>query len=253
MGQFSFATNIAQVFVLPSEYSSITRAVNAPVSNQLDAVAQLFSRTVTIAFAILCFAGFVFMAAKRKLRLEDKAIFLTGAVYSGLGSVLFTLGSRAIPLVLVPMSLGILCLYNSRFRPYLKCLVLILLILFVFIPIHVSFTSYPITFQTKEDLATANFMIEKYDWNSYGKVISDNGAHWYIIPQVQGNTEFDTNLSPRYALSNITTYDCIIYSVGLAKSLQMSDISVGETSQQILERFNVVFDSGFSYIAEKSR
>jgi hypothetical protein len=253
LGRLSFAVNIVDTFVFHSEYSSIATSTLAPISVQFDVIAQLFSRMVTIAFGLLCFVGFVFLVIKRKLREIDKAIFLTGAVYSGLGIVLFTLGSRAIPLVFVPISLGVVYLYESRFRPYLKYLALILLILFVFVPIHLSFTSYPITFQTKEDLTTTNFMIEKYNWNSYSIVISDSGTHWYITPQVQGSTEIDTDLAPRFGLSNITTYNCIIYSIGLAKSLQMSNISIGETSQRILDRFSVVYDSGFSYIAEKSK
>ena len=58
---------------------------------------------------------------------------------------------------------------------------------------------------------------------------------------------------PLFALSNITMYDSIVYSVGLAESLNMSNISVEATSQQIMDRFDVVYNSGFSYVATESR
>jgi hypothetical protein len=226
----------------------------APVSVITDVVAQAFSRTVTIAFAMICFAGFVFIVIKRKMREIDKAIFLTGVVYLGIGVVLlpFTLGSRALPIVFIPISLGILYLYQSKVRPYLKCAILILLVLVVFIPIHSSFGNLILTFQTKEAQTTANFMIEKYNWNLYSIVISDVGAKWYISPQIQGYAEIDTVSSSGSTTLNLTTYDCIVYSVGLAISLKMNNVSIEETSQQILDGFNVIYNSGFSYTAEKS-
>jgi hypothetical protein len=250
---FSFRGNIISVFTAPSEYSGVVGATLASTSVAIDAIPHLFSRTVTIAFAILCIAGFVFLIFRRKLRKIDKAIFLTGAVYSGLGVALSVLGTRAIALLFVPIALGAAYLFESKFRKYLKYLVVVLLIFVVFVPMHSSFTSYPITFQTKENLATANFMIEKYDWNSKSIVIADSYTAWYISPQIQGNSEIDTDLAPRFGLSNIAMYDSIIYSVGLAESLQTSNISVEATSQQILDRFDVVYNSGFSYIAVKSK
>jgi hypothetical protein len=252
---FSFRYNVIGVFTapLPSEYSSVTGATLSSNSAAIDAIPHLFSRYVTIAFAILCIAGFVFLIFRRKLRKIDTAIFLTGAVYSGLGFALYLLGSRAIPLVFVPVSLGVAYLLESKFRQYLKYLVLVLLIFVVFVPIHSSLNSYPITFQTKEDLVTANFMIEKYDWNSKSIVIADLDLRWYTISQIQGNTEIDTDFEPRFRLSNITMFDSIVYSVGLAERLNMSNISVEATSQQIMDRFDVVYNSGFSYIATKSR
>lgn len=254
LNPISFAVNLVRVFNYASEYSNISGYTLVPTFVQVDVIAQFFSRTVTIAFGILCFGGFIFLIIRRKLRKIDKAVFLTGVAYSGLGAIVYTLGSRAFPIFCIPISLGVVYLYESKFRSYLKYLVLILLVLFVFVPIHASFSSsYPIYFQTKEDLTTAHYMIEKYDWNLRSILISDSGTKWYISSQIQGNSEIDTNFASRFGLSNITTYDCIIYSVGLAKSLQMNNISVEETSQRILDRFNVVYDSGSSFIAEKSK
>ena len=251
---FSFRGNIIMAFAAPSEYSSVVGATLVSSSVEIDAIPHLFSRGVTIAFAILCIAGFVILIFRRKLRKIDKAIFLTGAVYLGLGVALSVLGSRAIAIVFVPIALGVPYLFQSKFRKYLKYLVLVLLIFVVFVPIHSSIiNSYPITFQTKEDLVTANFMIEKYDWSSKNIVIADNAATWYISPQIQGNTLIETDLAPRFGLSNIIMFDSILYSVDLAERLSVSNISVESTSQSIMDRFDVVYNSGFSYIAMKNK
>jgi hypothetical protein len=248
---FTFRGNIISVFTAPNEYSNVVNATLASTSVAIDAIPHLISRMIPIAFAIICIAGFVFLIFKRNLRKIDKAIFLTGTVYSGLGVVLYTLGTRTIPLLFVPISLGIAYLFESKFRKYAKYLVAVLLIFVVFVPIHLSLNSNALTLQTKENIATANFMIEKYDWNSKSIVIAESDAKWYISTQIQGNTLVDADLAPTIELLYITNYDCIIYSVGLVHTLQDSNISVEETSQQIMSKFDLVYNSGFSYIEMK--
>jgi hypothetical protein len=253
LAQYSFPLMVNGLTNSPMEYSGIVSKTITPASITTDVIAQTFSRIVTIAFAIICVAGFVFLVVKGKLRKMDKAIFLAGTVYSGFGLVISTLGSRGIPIAFIPISLGTLYLYESKLRPYLKYFILILLFLVVFVSIHTSFGGSSITFQTKEAQTTANFMIEKYPWNLASRVISDLGANWYISPQIQGHTEIDDAFSERFQTSNITSYDCIIYSVGLERTLQWSNVSVEETSPRILDRFSVIYNSGLSYVAEKSR
>ena len=249
---FSFKGNILMAFTAPSEYSIVAGATFASTSVEIDAIPHLFSRVATISLAFLCIVGFVFLIFKRKLRKVDLSIFLTGAIYSGLGVVLSLLGSRALALLFVPISLGIAYLFESKFKKYLKYLVVILLIFVVFIPMHLSFYSFPITSQTKEDMTTADFTISKYNWTLTSMVISDDFTKWYISPQIQGNTQVDSDLEPTIRLSNITDYDCIIYSVGLAHTFQVSNIPLEESSQKIMDNFNVVYNSGLSYVAMKT-
>jgi hypothetical protein len=250
---FSFIGNLRSVFTLPTEYSRIVKATLEPGSVPIDVIAQMFSRGVTITTVMICFAGFTVLLIKRKMRDLDKAIFLVGTLYSAFGILFFTLGSRAIPLAFIPISLGVSYLFGRKMRPYLNCFFLILLSLFAFIPLHTSFIYLPYMFQTKEAYTTANFMIEKYDWNRYSTILADDGPKWYIFPQVEGNSIIETDVSQHFSSSDIETYECIIYSVGLGKSLLRYNVSEEETSRVILDRFNVIYNSGFSYIAEKDR
>ena len=245
---FSFAENIRIVMTSLTEYSSIVEATLVPVSVPIDVVAQMFSRSVTIATVMICFVGFILLVIKRKMRDLDKAILLTGGVYSVFGILFYVLGSRAFPIVFIPISLGASYLLESRFRRYINFLFLVLLILFAFIPLHTSFIDSPIMFQTKEEYVTANFMIEKYNWNTYGTILSHVSTYGYIFTQIPANPIYETDYSPRFPSSNIEDYDCIIYSIGLARNLLRKNVS----EEQILDRFNVIYHSGSFYVAKQN-
>ncbi|MCJ7631641.1 hypothetical protein MUP77_04470, partial [Candidatus Bathyarchaeota archaeon] len=251
LARFSFSSMITSITTLSTEYSSIISSTLAPVSVAIDVVAQAFSRTVTIAFVMICFAGFVLIVIKRKMRETDKAILLTGALYSAVGVVLYTLGSRGLPILFIPISIGIVYLYQSKFRLHLKCFILILLVLVVFVPIHTSFLNSSIPFQTREEQTTAHFMIEKFDWNRSSAVLSDVYYESYVVPQVEGNFIFYHQFSSPFQSQSNVTYDFIIYSLRLAKSFESNKFSEENISKQISDRFNVVYDSGLFCIAEK--
>jgi hypothetical protein len=251
---FSFQNYIKGVFFAgANEYSGVIGNTFSTAFVSIDdAIPQIFSRTVTIGFGVLCVAGFFFLIFKKKLRRIDISILLTGIIYSGVGIGLSVLGSRAIALVFIPISLGIACFFETKFRKYLKYAVIVLLILVVFVPIHMSLSSNLITFQTKEDLSASNFMIEKYDWNTKSTVIITSPSVFYINPQVQGKAEIDADLGPRFGLSHVIMYDSILYSVDFARRLSMSNISIDLTSEKIIESFDILYNSGDFFIAQKS-
>lgn len=246
--QFSFAENIRIVITLRTEYSSMVDATLVPVSVPIDVVAQMFSRAVTITTITMGLVGFIALLIKRKMRDLDKAIFLTGVVYSAFGSAFFVLGSRTIAIVFIPISLGASYLLESRFRPYVKSLFLVLLILFVFIPLHSSFYDSQIMFQTKEAYQAENFMIDRYNWTNPSLIL----AHYRVIPYLQTKQPslayFESDYSPLFP--RLKDYDSIVYTIGLGKHL----LRYNHTTEKILheEKLNTIYNNGFSYIAIKS-
>lgn len=245
----SFAENIRSVMTVPSEYSSIVKAVLAPVSVPIDEIAQMFSRGVTIATVMICFAGFTVLLIKRKMRDLDKAIFLTGVVYSAIGIIFYTLGSRAIPIVFIPISLGASYLLKSRFRSYVISLFLVLLILFVFVPLHGTFSTSQVMFQTKEAYQTENFLIDHYKWTNPSLILAHFRVITYLKTKQPSLVYFEddvySTLFPR-----IKEYDCIVYTVGLGINLLRYNYT---TARILLEgKLNVIYNNGFSYIAIKS-
>jgi hypothetical protein len=245
----SFFNNIIVAFTNPSEYSSITKAILAPVSVPFDEIAQMFSRYVTIATIMICFAGFTILLIKRKMRDLDIAIFLTGVVYSTVGIGLSALGSRAIPLIFMPISLGAAYFLKTRFRPYVIALFLVLIILFVFIPIHGTFGSSQIFFQTRVDYQTENFLIDHYNWTNPSLMLAHYRVITYLEAKQPSPVRFEDDVySPLFP--RIEEYDCIVYTVGLGINL----LRYNYTTDSILHEniLNVIYDAGSSYIALKS-
>jgi hypothetical protein len=256
LGSYWLGFNVTNLFRLPTDYGSIVtttlKTVAAPAP--IDTFSQTVSRAITVMIVLLCFVGFVLMLIRRKLRGVDGAIFLAGISYSIAGLALSSLGERAISILFIPLSLGVTYLFQTKYRLYFAGLFLILVMCFVAVPIHSSFNaSSPTTYLTKEHLVTANFMLEKYDWRLKSNVIADDGICYYVSTQIHGSTIVDSSLTPHFGLKSITNYDAIIYSVDLAKNLQSSGLSIENTSEQISQRCSLVYNSGSSYIAIKSR
>jgi len=231
-----------------SEYSNIVEATIAPASVPIDVIAQTFSRAVTIAFIMICGAGFMFLLIKRKLRALDKAVLLTGVLYTGLGILLYSLGSRAIIIAFIPVSLGAAWLFESKFRPYFKyifsVLLIVLLILFSFIPLHQSFTN-SIHFQTLEAYRADNFFIEYYNWEKPSSIFAD----FRVITYLQSKLSVYTYFTPY--LQTGKEADTIFYTVGVGKYLLRKNYTMERMFCE--ERLNVVYNNGFSYIAIKAQ
>lgn len=242
----AFADNILSMITKPpTEYAGLVRVVS--VSAPIDALAQKFSITVTIVGGVICVAGFIILLTKRRMRDLDKAIFLTGILYAGLGVVFSNLGQRAFPLIFIPLSFGVSYLFESRFRPFLKCLFLVLLMLFLFVPLHLSFYStdaHDIQFQTNEAYKAENFLVSHYNWNSFSVILADFRVNTYLESKTTGNTSFTDDAMK----SNET--DAIFYNIGLG--LYLSDDNL--TMEKILyeKKLDVTYQNGLSSIAIRS-
>jgi len=220
---------------------SVTTAHTVPIP--INTVAQSFSRIVTITVVILCIAGSAFLLIRRRMRNLDKAIFLTGLLYTLGGSVLNTLGERGIAIIFIPLALGAGYLFKTRFRKYFISILLVLLILFLFIPLHQSFNS-EIQFQTKETYAADNFFINHYHWTNPGVVVSDFRTNLYLTTKlsVTQNIQSWFNLGEKV--------DGILYTpetgLELGNYSSMQSLSQGEN-------LNVMYNDGFSFILINSQ
>lgn len=248
LAQFSFARHIISVMTSPSEYSTIVERTITPASGPIDVIAQIFSRAVTIAFTMICGAGFLFLLIKRKLRALDKALLLTGVLYSGLGIFLYSLGSRAIIIAFIPISLGAAWLFEIKFRPYFQhifsVLLIVLLILFSFIPLHKSFTN-AIHFQTQEAYRAENFFINYYNWEKPSFIL----VNFRVMTYLQSKLSADPYFSPDPR--TVKEVDTIFYTVGLGKNFLGANYTMENLFSE--ERLNVVYNNGFSYMAIKAQ
>ena len=246
--------NILNIFRLPSEYSNIIQYSLDSVIYPIDAVAQNMSRTVTIAVGLVSLVGFILVLIRRKLRSIDKSLFLAGIFYTVLGSIFFLLGNRAISLFSIPLSLGVSYLFETKIRTYLKGLFLILILLFVSVPIHASFNSYIgsfVPFQTKQEYVAENFLLDSYNWTTSSVVISHSSVEVYLRSRLDtSQTEVKLENDFWFDFPRIKRYDCILFTIGIVNNFLLHNYSVEKILSE--EKFNVIYDNGFSQIAIKS-
>ena len=238
----AFARRIWAMLNFPSEIPGMAEV--KPVSVPIDVIAQKFSAAILITSVMICVAGFIILLIKRKMRDLDKAIFLTGAGYFGLGVMLWILGSRSIPIALIPTSLGGAYLFESRFRPYLKSLFLVLLILFLSIPLHATFSKGDVMFQTREAYIAENFFIDHYDWANYHLVLANFRVVTYFESKLTGNAYFSSKFQ------TIKEADTIFYTVGLGLYLSKYNYTIERIIYE--ERLNVMYNNGFSMVITRS-
>jgi hypothetical protein len=246
LAQYSFAANIIVLLRSTSEYSSMIQATGTPVFIPLDNIAQVFSRGITIVAVAISGIGFVYLFVKRKLRNVDKALLLTGTFYTGLGFFLAALGSRAIILAFVPVALGLVWLFESKFNKHFKrmfsLVIVLLLTFFLFIPLHLSFGN-SVQYQTREAYKAENFFIDHINWEDYPSVFAYSSVTFYI----QARIGIDTNLTPY--IEEGKGSDIMLYTLGLGKDMSLFNY----TSQKVIAEGNLdlVYNNGYSLIAPK--
>jgi len=249
MAKLSFEQNIRSAISLTPEYLKIVETTIPAAHIPIDVIAQIFSRIVTFLTIAICFIGFVILLIRKKLRNLDKAIFLTGFLYSAAGTVLYILGSRAIPLAFISVSLGASYFLHGKFRKPMIFLFLILTILFTFIPLHSSFYDSQIMFQTEEAYKMENFMIDRYNWTRSDVILAHVRVITYLRAKQPSNVDFENDVSDPL-FPRIKEYDSIVYTVGLGKNL----LKYNYISERILceEKLNIIYNNGLSYIAVKA-
>jgi hypothetical protein len=128
------------------------------------------------------------------------------------------------------------------------------LLLVVFIPIHTTFSNPTMLFQTQEEDTMAHFMIERYPWNADSLILLDTSTLWFIAPQINSSSSISvlTDVSSSgFQGSNIEAYHSIAYSPRLIQELREFNVSNSQVSQTVSENYDVIYNSGSCYVAEK--
>lgn len=236
-GSYSFGQYLLSTMTRSSEYSDMIAVSLTPANPVLiDEIAQYFTRTVTLGFLLISILGFLLLLYKKKLTNIDKSMLITGIVYTGLGVVLYTLGTRAISVAFIPVALGAVYLYKiKRVKPYITGIFLIITILFVSIPIRQSFAN-EIQYQTKESYQASNFLINYTDWRETTAFTTDFRTLMYI----EAKLGFYPQLS-----DDITKPDAVLYTQGLGKA----GLSINLTAEYFGDQgLNRVYDNGYTQL-----
>jgi hypothetical protein len=241
LARFSFAGLIISITQAPPQYAYIISQTIASSSGTapINELAQVLSRAVTIAAVISCVAGSLLLLLKRKMRLFDLAIFTTGLVYTVLGLVLNTLGERALVILFIPFALGAAYIAQNKFRKVVLSIFLILIVLYAFIPLHLSFNT-EIQFQTTETYVADNFFLDHYNWNNPGLTVADFRTNNYLTAKLPVNQYIQPMLAAdEHADGLLYTPQFVGLEIGNYSSMQ--NLSQGQ-------KLDVLYNDGFSFI-----
>jgi hypothetical protein len=241
LAKLSFEGVVRSIFKAPLEsFSYYASATNLPGAKVLiDNVAQFFSRTVTIAVVAICLAGFIILFIRRNTNAIDKAILFAGVVYSAFGIMLNTLGARAIAVAFLPISLGAAFLFGGKFKPYFAVLFSVLIVLFLFVPLHQSFNTQ-IWFQTKESYIADNFFLDHYNWENPGFVVLDFWTIRYVLPKLSVYED----INPWMNIGDKP--DAILYSPQVVGEHLGNYSSMDSLSQD--RKLDLLYNDGISFV-----
>jgi hypothetical protein len=247
----SFDTYLRLIFTSASKYSSVAQSTLALSTVPLDSVVQIFSRMGIILATVVCSIGFIILFLRRKTTASDKAIFATGISYLVVGSVLYLVGLRGLPLAFIPTSIGIYAFSRGKNR-FLKVFVLLIVSLFVFQPIHESFNNNQVVFQTKDAYLAEDFVLTMRNWSStatYSTVFCHFRVWTYLEARIgTSSANFFTDYNP-IDQSKLDSYEVIVYTAGLANSLSRINYTINDII--ISNQYNLVYNNGYSSVLIK--
>jgi hypothetical protein len=217
----------------------------------IDAIAQAFSRVVVITTCAISGLGFLLLLIKRNLRNVDKAILVFATFYAVLGSLLAVLGTRSITFLFIPISLGSFYFLRTRYRAHLKWVFLILIVLLPLLPLHRSFYDVQISFQSREEHCSSNFLINHYNWTKqFPSIFSHIRTRRYLTGMSAIDIRFGDDYRPDFAV-NVTRFDCVFVTLGLKKRFFLYNFS--ESILLDSSDYNKMYDSSFSYVAMRTK
>jgi len=227
-------------------YTRFAETFLIEATTPLDELAQMISRTILIATALVAGSGFIILLLKRKVRHTNFALFLTGAIYAIASALLPILGVRAFAIIGIPLSLGVTYFLKTRFKKYFLCLFLITITLFTFVPLHSSYSSTrsEIQFQTKENYQCTNFLIRYYAPNVRRVMLADFRTRWYLVTKGDMGVRIESGFSDFHA--DVDDFDSILFTIALEKKLLQYNCTIEDILRETNER-NIIYNSGSSY------
>lgn len=146
----------------------------------------------------------------------------------------------------MPVALGVVWLFEKKIHKIAKnlfhLLLIISLILFMFIPMHLSFNN-AVQYQTQEAYKAENFFIEHTNWAKLPYIF----AYSSLTPYIQAKVGIDTHITPYVEEGKYA--DIIMYTVGLGKDMSLQNYTFQRFVQE--ESLNIFYNNGFSFVAVK--
>jgi len=246
--------SILTMFQEEHEYAYIVqRTVQSSTVSQLDAIAQLFSRGITLSLWALISLGFIFMLLKKKIDPYIFALFLSGLIHFSIGSIFNILGGRALQIIFISLVSGV----KFFIEKYTKITKIYLLVIFLLFPLVIIHSIYDFRLvQTMSGERVSNVLLEHI--RSPIKIFAAPTDEYCVYGSLSMGTV--DILHPRFIQLNdllAKKYDFIIYNPPLEKEMLYTsgyDYSqIYSLRKHFLLNYNKVLDDGYTQLLFFSR
>lgn len=247
--------NLYHAFEEYGTYTPVIRRVfRGPVA-PFDAIAQFFSRVITITIWLILLTGFVYRILKRDVSLQSLSLLLSGSLYAFIGVFTQILGERAVQIAFASVVSGYK-IFLTKYQKLVNFSMLILIILFPFVIMHAIYDFSLV--QTLSGELAAQKLIENEISNI--KLLASPCDGWYIIGSLPRATNIRlTTWQDVSSLEQLIaeSYDYVIYNPKMEKELfyayGLTYTQVRELRTYFIRTYNRIWDDGYSGILSRMR
>lgn len=230
---------------LSPDYEDILYATFGQVHTQIDAVAQIFSRAVTLSIWLLLMTGLLIRVARSDFGIRNLSLMLSGLLYSAIGMAVSIIGYRGFQLAFVPF---VSCCkpYLTRYRKLVIGFLLVVLMLFPFVIVHQIYDT-PLV-QTASGERASETLIPSISGGSVSILASRVDA-CYIFLRMSAGQRADLPIVPLDSpLLLSRKYDYVVYGHSLEKRIaSASDLRAPEMDG-FVKNYSRIWDDGSSRI-----
>jgi hypothetical protein len=245
---FQTLSNIVFAFSEYGEYARILqRTLTGPVSD-LDAIAQIFSRSIALSLWSITSIGFLLRIIKKKINFHNLALLLTGFTYFLAGMFFNILGGRAFQILFIPLTSGI----KPFLEKYKKGITVYLLLIFALFPFVIMHATYDLRLVQTTSGERASEMLTR-NLKAHVNILSTPTDGFYVYGSLPSGTL--SIVTPRLVeLEQLlaSRYDYIIYNPLLEKEALyeygLNCSQIYKLRSYFLASYNRVWDDGYSQL-----
>ena len=237
-------------FTLHGEYAVIIQGTFVPPVTFLDAVAQTFSRAITISIWAILIIGCLMRALNKDIKITSLSLLIAGSIYFAIGTFLSVLGARALQIVFVPFVSG----YKPLLRRAPRIMHVCLLLIFMLFPFVIMHQIYDTTFaQTTSGQRESEILIGNLRAPGTHILSSDHDGFYIFgnLPMASRIQVDNPRIVSRESLWS-QRYDYVIYGPPLEKEevygLGLTGIEIAQFRDHLLARYDRIFDDGYNSI-----
>ncbi len=253
-------SSIASRLIDPATSTVSGSAASLPLSNVpifiLDKIFQALSRILLFPLFFINVLGFIFLTFKRKIGLSAMAILGSGLIYFVLGLKFDILGIRALQVIMIPISFGIIFWLRRHIRFELLGYILIVLCSISLVA-HANY--HYSSYHDPSDRIAAEYVVSLLEEHekSYGKVpVLSVFASKQSADYIAGKTSLrDKYEFLWYDYKKRDNYDFVIWNINsmasLEKNLPISQRAIIDYGSYFKKNYQLIYSDGYSEVYSK--